>query len=139
MSVFAVIGIITGPPGIPDTLDAAVGRGARVILVRIHGIVQDHFLESRRVYRMARVDTYKGIIVLQGVVDHIDQIVDLVGPDHVGLGSDFDGIPYTPVGLEDATRMPNITAELVKREYDEEDIKKILGGNHLRLIKQVVG
>jgi membrane dipeptidase len=76
---------------------------------------------------------------VQGVVDHIDHIVDLVGPDHVGLGSDFDGIPYTPVGLEDATRMPNITAELVKREYDEEDIKKILGGNHLRLIKQVVG
>jgi membrane dipeptidase len=76
---------------------------------------------------------------VQGVVDHIDHIVDLVGPDHVGLGSDFDGIPYTPIGLEDATRMPNITAELVKREYDEEDIKKILGGNHLRLIKQVVG
>jgi membrane dipeptidase len=76
---------------------------------------------------------------VQGVVDHIDHIVDLVGPDHVGLGSDFDGIPYTPVGLEDATRMPNITAELMKREYEEEDIKKILGGNHLWLIKQVVG
>ena len=76
---------------------------------------------------------------VQEVVDHIDHIVDLVGPDHVGLGSDFDGIPYTPVGLEDATKMPNLTAELVKRKYDEEDIKKILGGNHLRLIKQVVG
>ena len=79
------------------------------------------------------------LATLQGVVDHIDHIVDLVGPDHVGLGSDFDGIPSTPVGLEDATRMPYITEELVKREYNEVDIKKILGGNHLRLLKQVVG
>ena len=76
---------------------------------------------------------------VQGVVDHIDHIVDLVGPDHVGLGSDFDGIPYTPVGLEDVTRMPNITAELVERGYVEEDVRKILGENHLRLIKEVIG
>jgi membrane dipeptidase len=76
---------------------------------------------------------------VQGVVDHIDHIVGLVGPDHVGLGSDFDGIPHTPVGLEDVTKMPNITAELVKRGYAEEDVRKILGKNHLRLIKDVVG
>jgi membrane dipeptidase len=76
---------------------------------------------------------------LQGVVDHIDHIVDLVGPDHVGLGSDFDGIPSTPAGLEDVTRMPGITMELVNREYSEKDIKKILGGNHLRLMKKVIG
>lgn len=76
---------------------------------------------------------------VEKVVDHIDHIIDLVGPDHVGLGSDFDGISYTPIGLEDVTRMPNITTELVKRNYSEDDIKKILGGNHLRLIKEVVG
>ena len=76
---------------------------------------------------------------LVGVVDHIDHIVDLVGPDHVGLGSDFDGIPYTPRDLEDVSRMPDITRELVKRGYTREDIAKILGGNHLRLIKEVVG
>lgn len=76
---------------------------------------------------------------VQGIVDHIDHIVDLVSPDHVGLGSDFDGIPYTPVGLEDVTRMPNITAELVERGYVEEDVRKILGENHLRLIKEVIG
>jgi membrane dipeptidase len=79
------------------------------------------------------------LATLQGVVDHIDRIVDLVGPDHVGLGSDFDGIPSTPVGLEDVTRMPYITEELVNREYSEVDIKKILGGNHLRLMKKVMG
>ncbi len=76
---------------------------------------------------------------LQGVVDHIDHIVGLVGPDHVGLGSDFDGIPSTPAGLEDVTKMPGITRELVNREYSEADVKKILGGNHLRLMKQVIG
>ena len=76
---------------------------------------------------------------LGGVVDHIDHIVGLVGPDHVGLGSDFDGIPSTPEGLEDVTRMPGITRELVKRGYSEEDMRKILGGNHLRLIKEVAG
>jgi membrane dipeptidase len=76
---------------------------------------------------------------VQGVVNHIDHIVDLVGPDHVGLGSDFDGIPYTPEGLEDVTLMPNITAELVGRSYSDEDIKKILGLNHLRLMKEVLG
>jgi membrane dipeptidase len=76
---------------------------------------------------------------LKRVVDHIDHIVDLVGPDHVGLGSDFDGIPSTPVGLEDVTKMPGITRELVEREYSEADIQKILGGNHLRLMKDVIG
>ena len=76
---------------------------------------------------------------LGGVVDHIDHIVKLVGPDHVGLGSDFDGIPFTPKGLEDASRMPDITRELVKRGYGKEDIVKVLGGNHLRLIKEIAG
>lgn len=76
---------------------------------------------------------------LEEVVDHIDYIVGLVGPDHVGLGSDYDGIPYTPRGLEDVTKMPDITKELIKREYAEDDITKILGGNHLRLFKSVIG
>ena len=76
---------------------------------------------------------------VETLVDHIDHVVKLVGPDHVGLGSDFDGIPSTPVGLEDVTKMPSITSELVSRGYGEEDIRKILGANHLRLIKQVIG
>ena len=76
---------------------------------------------------------------VETLVDHIDHVVELVGPDYVGLGSDFDGIPSTPVGLEDVTKMPGITSELVRRGYGEEDVRKILGGNHLRLIKQVIG
>jgi len=75
---------------------------------------------------------------VERVVDHIDHIIELVGADHVGLGSDFDGIGSTPEGLEDATKMPNITRELVKREYSNEDIVKILGGNHLRVFKEIL-
>ena len=75
---------------------------------------------------------------LETLVDHIDHITELVGPDHVGLGSDFDGIGSTPTGLEDATKMPNITRELVKREYVDDDILKILGGNHLRVFKEII-
>jgi membrane dipeptidase len=73
------------------------------------------------------------------VVDHIDHIVELVGADYVGLGSDFDGIRSTPVGLEDVSKMPNITEELIHREYSETAIRKILGENHLRVLKEVVG
>ena len=75
---------------------------------------------------------------VENVVDHIDHIVDLVGPEHVGLGSDFDGIGQPPAGLEDVSRMPNITRVLVKMEYSDDDILKILGGNHMRVFKEVL-
>lgn len=71
------------------------------------------------------------------VVDHIDHVVGLVGVDHVGLGSDFDGIAAGPKGLEDISKMPVITQELVDRGYSETDIKKILGENFLRVMSRV--
>ena len=71
------------------------------------------------------------------VVDHIDHIVKLVGPDYVGLGSDFDGIPSLPDGLKDCTMVPNITKELMARGYSQLDIRKILGLNFMRVFKMV--
>lgn len=71
------------------------------------------------------------------LIDHIDYIVKLVGVDYVGLGSDFDGGVYTPNELYDATCYPIITKKLVERGYNEDDIRKILGGNFLRVFKQV--
>ncbi len=71
------------------------------------------------------------------VVDHIDHIVALAGPDHVGLGSDFDGMSMPPRGLDDCSMMPNITRELIARGYSETDIRKILGGNFLRVFESV--
>ncbi len=68
------------------------------------------------------------------VIDHIDHVVKLTGVDHVGLGSDFDGIEVTPEGLEGVDKMPLITKELKIRGYSDSDVQKILGGNFLRLI-----
>jgi membrane dipeptidase len=73
---------------------------------------------------------------LATVVDHIDAVVALVGVDHVGLGSDFDGAKM-PLGLEDAAKVPRITRELLSRGYSEADIRKILGANTRRLIQDV--
>ncbi len=70
------------------------------------------------------------------IVDHIDHAVKLAGAKHVGLGSDFDGAT-TPDGMEDASRLPRITEALLKRGYSRRDIRDILGGNTLRLMRQV--
>ncbi len=76
---------------------------------------------------------------LADVVDHIDYIVKQIGIDCVGLGSDFDGYTKHVEHLDDVGSLPNITAELVKRGYQEADVKKILGGNYLRVMRQVIG
>ncbi|NQT08680.1 membrane dipeptidase [Candidatus Bathyarchaeota archaeon] len=73
------------------------------------------------------------------LVDHVDRIVEVAGIDYVGLGSDFDGVGRLPEGINDVSDLPNITRELVKREYSDEDILKFLGGNHLRVFKEVIG
>ena len=78
-------------------------------------------------------------IPVTAIVDHIDYIVHLVGVDHVGLGSDFDGVPALPVGIEDVTKLPELTRILLERGYDEIEIKKILGGNFLRVFEEVAG
>ena len=75
---------------------------------------------------------------VKNLIDHVDHIAELVGTGHLGLGSDFDGIPYPPDGLEDAGKMINITIELSNRGYSDNDIRKILGGNFLRVIKQIL-
>ena len=67
------------------------------------------------------------------IIDHIDHVVKLVGPDHVGLGSDFDGASM-PEGMEDCSKLPEITEALLRKGYSEDDIRKILGGNTLRVM-----
>ena len=72
------------------------------------------------------------------IVDHIDHMVHVAGIDHVGLGSDFDG-SRTPTGMEDCSKIPLITQELINRNYTNDEIKKILGLNVLRVLSDVVG
>ncbi|MXY44290.1 MAG: membrane dipeptidase [Dehalococcoidia bacterium] len=71
------------------------------------------------------------------IVDHIDHMVSVAGVDHVGLGSDFDGATM-PEGMEDCTKVPLITDELVRRGYSEGDIRKILGENFMRVMEEVL-
>ena len=69
------------------------------------------------------------------LIDHIDYIAKIIGVDHVGLGSDFDGINSTPQQLDDVTTYPLITKELLNRGYSKKDVRKILGGNFIRVFK----
>lgn len=71
------------------------------------------------------------------VADHIDHIREVAGVDHIGIGSDFDGVGATPVGLEDVSTYPVLLAELLRRGYSEEDVKKIAGLNLLRAMREM--
>jgi membrane dipeptidase len=70
---------------------------------------------------------------LADVADHIEHIRDVAGIDHVGIGSDFDGISDTPIGLEDVSTFPTLLAELSRRGWSEEDLAKLAGGNIMRV------
>jgi len=93
-----------------------------------------HALEPEFEKRMAEIAP----VPLSRLIDHIDHAVQVAGVDHVGFGSDFDGINVTPVGLDDVSKLPLITEELAKRGYSDRDIRKILGANLLRLVEKVV-
>jgi len=93
--------------------------------IHIHDCVEEDVSHWRKTNRVPTAD-------VNTVVDHIEHIAKVAGIDHVGLGSDFDGVPTLPVGLEDVSKYPAITEELVRRGHSDEDIKKILGLNVLR-------
>jgi membrane dipeptidase len=89
--------------------------------------------EIWRKYFSAQLEPYRPTI--PQLVDHIDYIVKLIGDDYVGIGSDFDGVSSLPAGMDDVTKYPLITEELKKRGYSNKSIKKILGGNVMRVMK----
>jgi membrane dipeptidase len=74
-------------------------------------------------------------VTVAQVADHVDHVRKLAGIDHVGYGSDFDGITSTPAGLEDVSTFPALTAELLRRGYTELELKKVLGLNLLRVMR----
>lgn len=111
-------------PLIKEAGRKAEGRGS------VKRIARDRVREREYAARLLPVP-------LARVVDHIDHIVRLVGVEHVGLGSDFDGIQATPRDLSSVADLPNLTAELLRRGYTEEDVLKILGGNVLRVMEEV--
>jgi membrane dipeptidase len=79
------------------------------------------------------------VATVEDVADHIDHAVKIAGIDHVGIGTDFDGIAGTANGLEDVSKMPALVAVLLQRGYSETDLKKILGENSLRVLRELTG
>lgn len=73
---------------------------------------------------------------LKQVADHVDYLRKVAGIDHVGIGGDLDGITSVPVGLEDVSKYPDLFAELIRRGYSDEDLKKIMGLNLLRVLRK---
>jgi membrane dipeptidase len=72
------------------------------------------------------------------LIDHIEHVARVAGVDHVGLGSDFDGVSALPLGMEDVTRLPRIAQALLDRGWSADDVKKVLGGNMLRVMGRVL-
>jgi len=97
--------------------------------------------ERGGVFGISYVATFmgEGEVTVSHVADHVDHAVQVAGPHHVGLGSDWDGTDLLPRGLESAELLPNLTAELMARGYGREDLQAILGGNYLRAFRQIYG
>jgi len=97
----------------------------------------DKSLAASTIYKKYKEEFHAISPPLSIIIDHIDYIVKLIGVDHVGIGSDFDGVSdATPQQLEDVTGYPLITQALLERGYSKKDIYKILGGNFIRVLKE---
>ncbi|MGE5813421.1 MAG: dipeptidase [Acidobacteriota bacterium] len=108
-----------------DTLADAEGERVR----QQPGMTEEKARDAMREWRQAHPQPP---VTIAQVADHIDHIRQVAGIDHIGIGSDFDGITTTPQGLEDVSRFPALTAELLRRGYSDADVKKIMGLNLLR-------
>ena len=93
-------------------------------------------MERQRAEREYRLAHPVPKATLSQVADHVDYIRKVAGPDHVGIGSDFDGIDEGPQGLEDVSKFPNLFAELLRRGWSEADLRKLAGGNLLRVFRE---
>jgi membrane dipeptidase len=150
------------PRNVPDEILRLVARNGGVVMVNIFpGFVTQTaakqaagFLEKEREYLAKYPDDPKRASAeylawleksmtemepgtLAQVADHIDHIVKVAGIDHVGYGADFGSLSNHPTGLEDVSRYPYLTAELLRRGYTDAQVKKIIGGNLLRVMRDV--
>lgn len=146
------------PRNIPDDVIRRIADNGGVIMVNFYPpfLLRDLAAESIEMFAESRVlmaelgdelavdeelQRRRGDVTDTGsvgdVVDHIEHIARIGGVNHVGLGSDFDGVDLLPIGLEDVSCYPNITEELLRRDWSEPDIRKVLGENALRVLEAV--
>jgi len=141
---------------VPDSILRLTGRQGGVVMVNFNpGFVSeavrqygDSMQTWARLLRAAgadsttRADSLKAWTArgpkatLKQVADHIEHIRDVAGVDHVGLGSDFDGITDVPAGLEDVSKFPDLVAELLRRGWSEVDVRRVVGLNALRVLRE---
>lgn len=114
-------------------------RAHRAEMDSLMKIYNDNDLANIRLNEIHRAESDQLRPPLSLLIKHIDYIVKLIGVDHVGIGSDFDGAESYPLGMDDVTDYPKITDELLKLGYSKRDIYKILGGNFLRVLKANTG
>lgn len=115
------------PRNVPDDVLEMLPVNGGVVMVNFYSkyVIPSALLDKD--------DTARGSI--HDVVDHIEHVIEVAGVDHVGLGSDFDGVPRLPVQLDDVSAYPLITQELLNRGHSEQEIHKLLGGNMLRVLR----
>jgi membrane dipeptidase len=111
----------------------AAQKAERERLERLHPSDEEAQEAGLRAWRKAHPSP---TATLADVANHIDHVRKVAGIDHIGIGSDFDGIQSTPVGLEDVSTYPALFAELLARGYSESDLEKIAGRNVLRVLRQ---
>jgi membrane dipeptidase len=110
---------------------SAASLGGETAFEKMHGA--DNEAALKRAYATGEIPR----ATVADVVAHIDHVVKIAGVDAVGLGSDFDGVPCTPAGLDDVSKFPNLTRALLEKGYSADDLRKIYGGNTLRLMRAV--
>ena len=155
-SAFAVCGHVRN---VPDDVLLGLAKNGGVVMITFLGY---YVSQELRVHGERRSDERRHLATLHGdedeqivraltswdranprpratvaqVADHVDHVRDLIGIDFIGLGGDYDGTSSLPVGLEDVSKYPNLIVELLRRGYGDEDVKKILGLNVLRVMRQ---
>lgn len=117
-----------------ESLYTAAAKGIRE---RGEAVPYDVPLTVDRAFYAERLREKLPLAPFKSLIDHIDHVAQVAGIEHVGLGSDFDGFPILPEGLKSAADLPKITSALAERGYTAEQLKKLLGGNLLRVFGQV--
>jgi membrane dipeptidase len=116
-----------------DRKDAELAKVERERLEKIHGDDSAKITAGMKEWRKTNPDP--NAATLSDVADHIDHIRKMIGVDHIGIGSDFDGFIGAVRGLEDVSKYPDLFAELLRRGYSKDDLKKIAGLNVLRAFR----
>ncbi len=125
------------PRDVPDAILRQLPKNGGVVMVTfVPGFISQEVADFNALPAEARVGKEAPRATIIQVADHIDHIKKVAGIDHIGLGGDFDGITQVVLGLEDTATYPDLLAELLRRGYSDDDVRKIAGRNILRVLKK---